>query len=233
MNSTGRRQSADVAARPLDRRPSPSPGTVGAVGATRTLAAVAAGYLLGTIPSADVAARLATHGAVDLRQAGSGSPGGANAYKVLGPAWGYGVMAADIGKGTAAGFLGRWIGGSSGSNAAAAAAVVGHCFPVWSRFAGGKGVATSVGQCFTTFPAWFPVDIGVAIMFSGRRFKARARTATLVSSSLWVAAAWVWWRRRWPNFWGGIPTSALPLATAVSSAVIAHRFLSVPDPTIP
>lgn len=192
-----------------------------------------AGYLLGTIPSADIAAGLATKGAVDLRQAGSGSPGGANAYNVLGPAWGYGVMAADIAKGTAAGVVGRWIGGGDGSNAAAAAAVVGHCFPVWSRFRGGKGVAASVGQCFTTFPAYFPVDIGVAIMFSGRRFKARARTATLVSSALWVAATVVWWRRRWPNFWGGAPTAALPLATALSSAVIAYKFLTVPDPSLP
>ncbi len=204
-----------------------------AVGATRTLAAVGVGYLLGTLPSADLAAAVATGGEVDLRQAGSGSPGGANAYNVLGPAWGYGVMAADIGKGAAAGLLGRRIGGGDGANAAAAGAVIGHCFPIWTGFKGGKGVAASVGQCFVTFPAYFPVDIGVAIAFSGRRFKARARTATLVSSSLWLAATLVWWWRRWPNLWGGPPTVALPLAAAVSGAAIAYRFSTVAGPPLP
>ena len=49
----------------------------------RTLGAAATGYLLGTVPSADLAARAASGGTVDLRSAGSGNPGGANAAKVL------------------------------------------------------------------------------------------------------------------------------------------------------
>src|SRR4051812_25152847 len=58
--------------------------------------AAAGGYLAGTIPSADIASRLATGGSTDLRASGSGNPGAANAIKVLGARWGYGVMAADI-----------------------------------------------------------------------------------------------------------------------------------------
>src|SRR5205823_14173960 len=71
------------------------------LGMLRLLAAATTGYALGTIPSADVAARLATRGATDLRDAGSGNPGAANAMAVLGKGWGYGVLIADVTKGAA------------------------------------------------------------------------------------------------------------------------------------
>ena len=56
--------------------------------------ALVVGYLLGTIPSADLVARRATGGDIDLRTEGSGNPGGVNAMKVLGKKWGAAVMAA-------------------------------------------------------------------------------------------------------------------------------------------
>ncbi len=65
------------------------------------------GYLVGTTPSADLAARLASGGTIDLRTSGSGNPGGANAYTLLGPRWGAAVIGADIAKGAVASFLGR------------------------------------------------------------------------------------------------------------------------------
>jgi glycerol-3-phosphate acyltransferase PlsY len=191
------------------------------------LAAAAVGYLAGTLPSADVAARLAARrrGAVDLRAAGSGNPGAANAIAVLGPRWGYGVMAADIGKGAVAATGGRWLGGATGAHAAGAAAVVGHCYPVWNGFRGGKGVAASVGQCLVTFPAWTGPDLALAgAVAVSPWWRRRAFAATAVSSAAWVAAATVWWRRGWPNLWGPAPTAALPLAAAASSAVILARF---------
>src|SRR3954453_1276454 len=98
--------------------------------------AAATGYLAGTVPSADLAARAATGGSTDLRAAGSGNPGAANAMKVLGARWGYVVMAADIAKGALACRLGRRLAGDSGAHVAGTAAVVGHCFPVWNRFKG-------------------------------------------------------------------------------------------------
>ena len=93
-----------------------------AVTATRTgpaglAGAALAGYLLGTLPSADVAARLAATGS-ELRAEGTGNPGGANALVVLGKAWGYGVMGADIAKGAAACAVGRRLGGSAGAHLA-------------------------------------------------------------------------------------------------------------------
>ena len=199
-----------------------APGPAGLV------AAATAGYLLGTVPSADVAAHLATSGAADLRTAGTGNPGGANALVVLGKRWGYGVMAADIAKGAAACGLGRRVGGDAGAHVAGTAAVVGHCFPVWNGFRGGKGVAASVGQCAATFPVYVPFDLGLAWLTAtpqwSRRVGTRTLVATAVASSAWVAAATVWWRRGWPNAWAPRATAGLPLAAAASSAVILSRF---------
>ena len=194
------------------------------MGALGGAAAVALGYLLGTAPSADVAARLATSGHTDLRAAGTGNPGAANAVAVLGPGWGVAVMAADIGKAALACAAGRRLGGGGGAHAAGTAAVVGHCYPAWNGFRGGKGVAASVGQCLATFPAYFPIDLAVATVASTGRRRGRARAAALAGASGWVLAALVWWRRRWPNLWGPSPTAALPVAAAASSAVIALRF---------
>lgn len=194
----------------------------------RTLAAAAAGYLLGTIPSADIAARAATGGSVDLRSAGSGNPGGANAVKVLGPSWGYGVMGVDIAKATAACGIGRRLGGSRGAHVAGTMSVIGHCFPVWNGFRGGKGVACSVGQCLATFPAYFPVDLGVAALTSTRRWRLRSYAATTAASATWVLGALLWWRRGWRNGWGPRPDADLVIAAATSSAVILYKFASAP-----
>lgn len=200
---------------------------------SRLLVAGAAGYLAGTLPSADLAVRLAGSGA-DLRTTGSGNPGAANAIAVLGPRWGYGVMAADIAKGAIGAGVGRFLAGGDGAHLAGVAAVVGHCVPVWSGGRGGKGVATSVGQCAATFPAWSVFDLAVAgAVAASPRWKRRARTATAVSCAAWVGAAALWWRHDLPNLWGPPPTVALPLAALASSAVIMWRFLTAPPSAPP
>ena len=89
--------------------------------------AAAAGYLIGTLPSADIAAGLTTRGAVDLRAAGSGNPGALNALRLLGRRAGLAVTVADIGKGVAACLLGRALAGERGAHAGGVAAVAGHC----------------------------------------------------------------------------------------------------------
>jgi glycerol-3-phosphate acyltransferase PlsY len=188
------------------------------------LAAAAAGYLIGTVPCADVAARVATKGTTDLRDAGTGNPGAVNAMAVLGPAWGWGILAADATKGALACAAGRRLAGGSGAHIAGTAAVVGHCFPVWNGFRGGKGVAVSLGQCLATFPAYLPIDLGVAWAVGKRT--GRTFPGTAVASATWVTAGVLWWRKGWPNGWGPAPTTALPISAAVSSAVIAYRFLT-------
>ena len=191
------------------------------------LAAAAAGYLAGTVPSADAAARLASGGATDLRSVGTGNPGAINAMSVLGKGWGWGILGADAAKGVLACAVGRRLAGSTGAHVAGTAAVVGHCFPVWNGFRGGKGVAVSLGQCAATFPAYLPLDLGVA--WAVGKWKGAALPGTVAASATWVAAALLWWRRGWPNGWGPPPTAALPAAATLSSAVILQRFLAAND----
>ena len=172
---------------------------------TRVLTAATLGYLAGALPSADVASRLATGGSTDLRSAGTGNPGAANAIAVLGPGWGYGILCADVAKGALACRVGRAVAGDAGAHVGGVAAVAGHCFPFHAGFKGGKGVAASAGQCLATFPSYFPIDVTVAVLTGTRRWKQRAYTATVVASLSWVAAGTLWWRRGWPNLWGPRP----------------------------
>ena len=202
------------------------------MGLPRLAAAAAAGYLLGTVPSADIASRLASGGAVDLRERGTGNPGAVNAMVVLGRRWGYGVLAADVSKGALACAVGRRLAGPRGAHLAGTSSVVGHCFPVWNGFRGGKGVGCSIGQCLMTFPAWVPVDLVLAAGTSTRRWTAsrRTHTATIVASLAWVAGALLWWRKRLPNAWGPPPTGDLPLFSGLSAALIVHRFVTARPP---
>ncbi len=201
----------------------------------RVAASAVAGYLIGTLPSADVAARLASGGDIDLRTTGSGNPGAVNAMAALGAGWGWGVLVADIAKGAGACVLGARLAGGAGADVAGTAAVVGHCYPIWNGFRGGKGVAVSSGQCLATFPAYFPFDLAVA--WAVGRNRGRALPATAVASVAWVACATLWWRRSWPNGWGHRPGPTLPLTAAATSAVIMVRFAAsarrkAPAPTV-
>jgi glycerol-3-phosphate acyltransferase PlsY len=183
--------------------------------ARRLLLAAAGGYLLGTLPSADVASQLLTGGSVDLRRQGSGNPGGVNAQRLLGRRAGRAVKAADVGKGATACV---W-----GAHVAGVAAVAGHCYPLWTGFRGGKGVATSFGQCVCTFPAYAPADAALAWAVARTAGRRPALTAVGISSAAWLLASAVWWKRDLPNLWGPRPTAALPLANAATVAVIASR----------
>ena len=186
-------------------------------------------YLLGTVSTADIVAKK-TSGS-DLRSQGTGNPGAANAMKVLGPRAGLTVMAGDIGKGVAACAIGAALAGSTGAHLAGTASVAGHCYPITNRFKGGKGVATSVGQCFATFPAYFPIDVGVAAATAAvPAWKQRAFAATLVSSTCWVAGAILWWAKGWRNLWGPKPTVMLPIGALLSSAIITERFIAAGPP---
>ena len=195
------------------------------------VAALALGYLAGTLPSADLASRFAST-ADDLRETGTGNPGALNAGQVLGAKWGLAVLGADMAKGYGATLVGGAVAGPVGANLAGTSAVVGHCYPVWADFRGGKGVATSVGQVLGTFPVYFPIDAAVAFSTAAVPwFKHRTFAATAVASAVWIAATTTWHRRGWPNP-GGVGTGwSLPVSAAVSSAVIARRFLEEGRPS--
>ncbi len=199
----------------------------GPVGAGAVLLSAVVGYAAGNVPTADLVSRL--FGAGDLRRRGSGNPGAANALSQIGKSAGATIAVIDIAKGALAGLAGRRLGGATGANAASAAAVTGHCYPALNGFRGGKGVATSVGQVLATYPAYFPIDVGVAVLTASLPFwKRRTRAATQFASVTWVGCSVLWWRRAWPNAWGPRPTSALPLAAAASSVIIASRFRQAP-----
>jgi acyl phosphate:glycerol-3-phosphate acyltransferase len=200
---------------------------------SRVLGAAALGYLLGTIPFADIASRLAaTEGEeADLRAAGSGNPGATNAASVLGKKWGAFVLAADVGKSTAACALGRTLAGDVGAHVGGTASVVGHCFPVWNGFRGGKGVASSVGQVVTTFPAYVPAGASVMGLTVLATKQNKTFAAVLVAAIGWLLHALVWWRRGLPNAWGVKPSGAMPAAATATGAIVLYKFARAPRST--
>lgn len=194
----------------------------------RLAAAAVCGYVVGTFPTADLVARRAATAdgdPVDLRTAGSGNPGAANALQVLGARAGLTVMAGDVAKGAAASALGGALAGPVGAHLAGSSSVLGHCLPVWNGGRGGKGVAAGVGQCLVTFPASVPIDLAVAgVTMAVPGWKRRTQAASIAASACWVVGAFVWWRRALPNLWGPRPSAALPLAALASTALILGRF---------
>ncbi|HEV3244512.1 MAG TPA: glycerol-3-phosphate 1-O-acyltransferase PlsY [Chthoniobacterales bacterium] len=111
-------------------------------------------YLLGSIPAGYIAGRI---GGVDVRKVGSGNIGATNVTRVLGKRFGYPVFAVDFAKGLGAVAVGMTIAKSAQSTpkfvdlcgaGAAIFSVVGHSYPIWLGFKGGKGVATSLGSIF-------------------------------------------------------------------------------------
>lgn len=112
--------------------------------------AVLAGYLLGSIPPSFLAGKIARN--IDIRQYGSGNAGATNVLRVLGVKAGIAVFLADILKGVLATLIGRWMAGETGAVLAGFAAIVGHNWPVFLNFRGGKGIATSFGVLLVLFP---------------------------------------------------------------------------------
>lgn len=111
------------------------------------LAAIATGYLIGSIPFALVVGKIFFN--TDVRNYGSGNLGGSNAGRVLGKKAGLLVMALDLLKVTFVIFLATFFKNKEiVMVAAGVAAAVGHCFPIFAKFKGGKAVATMYGFLF-------------------------------------------------------------------------------------
>jgi len=109
------------------------------------LFALFGGYLLGSVPFGLLLAMAAGKG--DIRSIGSGNIGATNVLRTGSKGLAATVLMLDAGKG----FLAVWLASyfwSGSAGGAALGAVLGHCFPVWLKFRGGKGVATTAGGCF-------------------------------------------------------------------------------------
>jgi len=152
-------------------------------------------YLLGSVPAGYIAGRIA---GIDIRHAGSGNIGATNVTRVLGKRYGYPVFIVDFLKGLMAVSMSILIEKRAQPVSAptelfgivaAISCVIGHAFPVWLSFKGGKGVATSMGALFGLMP--FVALIGIAvwvITFEVTRYVSVASmTAALaVPISIWI-----------------------------------------------
>lgn len=100
-------------------------------------------------------------GRFDIRERGSGNAGTTNVVREMGWRFGAVVFVLDVLKGLGAGAIGSWLGGDQGIAAAAFGVVLGHDFPVWLNFRGGKGVAATIGILLSLFP--LPTLIGIIV----------------------------------------------------------------------
>ena len=123
-----------------------------------------AGYLLGSVPFGLILAKI--FGGRDVRTAGSGNIGATNVARVAGPFAGILTLLLDVAKGAGAVLLAALF--SQGSTlwmmVAGLCALVGHCFPVWLKFRGGKGVATAAGVFIVMNPMAFLGAIAVFLL---------------------------------------------------------------------
>ena len=127
-----------------------------------TLLVLAAGYLLGSIPFGLILTRLT--GAGDLRSIGSGNIGATNVLRTGRKGLAAATLLFDLAKGAVAVVLARHFAGDGAAALGGAAAVLGHCFPVWLRYKGGKGVATLMGVALGL--AW-PIGLAYAVVWLG------------------------------------------------------------------
>ena len=145
------------------------------------LAAGVIGYLLGSIPFGLVLTRLAGYG--DIRQIGSGNIGATNVLRTGSKGAAALTLLLDLAKGWAAVLIGKTL-GADAALVAAGCVVIGHMFPVWLGFRGGKGVAPALGVLLGL--AW-PVALGAALVWLATALMLRySSLAALVAA---VAAA--------------------------------------------
>ena len=116
------------------------------------------GYVLGSVPFGLVLTRLAGYG--DIRNVGSGNIGATNVLRTGNKPLALAVLILDAGKGAMAAAVAWWLLGWEFGVAAGVAAFLGHLYPVWLGFKGGKGVATGLGTCLAV--SW-PIFIGMAL----------------------------------------------------------------------
>jgi len=152
-------------------------------------------YLLGSIPFGYVAGKIR---GIDIRRFGSGNIGATNVVRVLGKRYGYSVFVLDFLKGFGAVKISmsiatdarlEWASPEIFGIFAAIASVVGHSFPVWLKFRGGKGVATAAGALFGLMPV-----------------------AALIAVIIWIS---IFWFTRYVSLASVVAAVALPIVILI------------------
>jgi len=168
------------------------------------------GYFAGSVPFAFLLGRRA---GIDVRLAGSGNVGAANVLRTTGAWRAVAVMALDVAKGAAAVLIVHVAaGGASAPALAGAAAVVGHIYPVWLRFHGGKGVAVAAGVFSMLSPLATAVaaSLFLAVVWATRYVSLASIAATLALPPI----AW----------WAGAPPAVIGAAAGTGSLILfRHR----------
>ncbi|HKX74083.1 MAG TPA: glycerol-3-phosphate 1-O-acyltransferase PlsY [Acidimicrobiia bacterium] len=176
--------------------------------------AVVLSYLIGSVDFAVVVARM--HG-VNIHEVGSGNPGATNVMRALGKGPAVMVFVGDALKGVIAAAIGTFLSGATSAAspwafAAGLAAVLGHCYPLYHRFRGGKGVATSAGVVFFTLPL-----VGLILTVIWAVVARLTRVSSIASLTVVVASVPL-------ALWQGLAGPALVLFVAILLLVIyRHR----------
>jgi len=151
-------------------------------------AAFAFGYLCGSIPFGILLTRLA--GGPDLRSVGSGNIGATNVLRTGRRGLAAATLVGDILKGTVAVLVTRYLLGNDFALVAAVGAFLGHLFPVWLNFHGGKGVATYIGILLGI--AWPAAIVFCAVWLAVAAVTRYSSLAALIASA--VTPVLLWWR---------------------------------------
>ena len=179
-------------------------------------------YMLGSVSGSLVMGAFRN---VDIRESGSGNAGATNALRFLGPWFALGVIVIDIGKGFLAAWLfphldmaalGQPVSMEIQMLACGFAAVVGHCYPVWHGFRGGKGAATAVGALIMIEPMALLVIIStwlIVLVLTGL-----VGLATILAAVA-VIPAFIWLDVSAETFWYGILMAAFIIFTHRSNIV--------------
>jgi len=180
-------------------------------------------YLLGSLSGSLLVGRLR---GLDIRLHGSGNAGGTNALRVAGWKFALAVVIIDVGKGVLAVLLGGWQSGQAGSSVTdmhdlaalcGFAAVLGHCWPVFFGFRGGKGAGTAIGAVLILAPAVAALMVLVWIsVVATTRYVGLATVCAALAFPCFVFAA---------NLLGRQPVPALiPFALAIAALLVfTHR----------
>ena len=168
------------------------------------------GYLFGSIPFGLIVTRVAGTG--DIRNVGSGNIGATNVLRTGRKGLAAATLLGDMLKGTAAVLIMNWFGGTDAALVAGLGAVLGHVFPVWLRFKGGKGVATYIGVLIAI--AW-PVAATYGVIWAA--VAALTRYSSLSGLIACAATpALLWW-------WIGNGKAALLFVVLSALVFVMHR----------
>ena len=145
------------------------------------------GYLLGSIPFGLLLTRLA--GTQDLRTIGSGNIGATNVLRTGRKGLAAATLIGDMLKGTVAVIIAGYFGGPNAAMLAALGAFLGHLFPVWLKFRGGKGVATYLGVLLGLF---WPGAVVFAVLWLATAFTSRYSSLSALVAAF-VTPIFLWW----------------------------------------